>query len=123
MAQLAMSLGVPEAQTSHEDASLSTLQNALFSRPMLTEYEPAILVSEGFHLLRGRLSFRWAGFPVTSICHSARFREEGGNARFPAPTMIVREVAAFWFNFARAGAWSILNAIGVDRAKIDSILA
>jgi len=123
MAQLAESLGVPTAMMTHEDESLSTLQNALFSVPMLTPQDNAILISEGFHLLRGKLSFRWAGFPIASACHSTRFRVEGGEARFPAPTMILREVAAFWFNLGRAGAWSLLNAIGMERTKIDPLLA
>ena len=113
----AVELGIDQDLISVEDNSLSTLQNALFSVPDLPGDARLILVTEGFHLARGWLSFAWAGRPVSAICHSTRLRPE-------APVgMLIREVAAFWFNAARAGAWSILHLIGQPRERIDALLA
>ncbi len=57
MASLAQSLGVQIELISHEDRSLSTLQNALFSQPMLRGAEDILVVTDGFHLPRSWLSF------------------------------------------------------------------
>ena len=117
MQAFAIGLGVAEDRISHEDRSLSTLQNALFSVPDLPVEARLILVTEGFHLARGWLSFAWAGRPVSGVCHSTRLRPE-------APVgMMIREVAAFGFNAMRAGAWSVLHLLGQPRDQIDGLLA
>ena len=117
MKAYAIGLGIEPTRITHEDASLSTLQNALFSAPQLPHDVRLILVSEGFHLARGWLSFAWAGRPVSAVCHSTRLRPEA-----PA-RMLVREVAAFWFNGARAAVWSVLHLFGQPRDRIDALLA
>ncbi len=104
MAQLAVSLGVPADAITTENGSLSTLQNALFSKPYLNTNDRLILVTEGFHLPRAAASFWWMGMRDLHIVHSTRLRREANgsiNLR-----MIGRETAAVWFNLGRAIMWS-----------------
>jgi len=105
MANVAMTNGVPLSAISFEERSLSTLQNALFSKPMLANASSIILVSEGFHLPRAKASFWWMGYDNIHMAHSDRFRlTSSGNIN---PKMLGREALAYWFNLARAIAWSI----------------
>lgn len=60
---LLASLGVPAVDLMLEQRSLSTWQNAQFSRPMLLAYDPqrVLLVSSGVHLRRSLLYFAHFG--------------------------------------------------------------
>lgn len=118
MAAYAEQLGVPTEDIGRETRSLSTLQNALFSKPDLGDETSLILVTEGFHITRSWLSFGWAGIAPDAACHSARFRENPGQGRNGA-YMLGRELLAFWFNLARAPLWSLATALGVSRETAD----
>jgi uncharacterized SAM-binding protein YcdF (DUF218 family) len=122
MALYAQSLGVGADQITHEVASQSTLQNALFSKPFVVDAHRIILVTEGFHLIRSWLSFRWAGIPVTALCHSTGLRQSSLDGQSGPIRMLAREGLAFWFNIARAGLWSGANALGIDGPRIDGLL-
>lgn len=63
MRALAVEAGVPEASIVLEEASMSTLENAINSAPIMAErgWESALLVSDPFHLPRGLLAFRSVG--------------------------------------------------------------
>ena len=122
MALYAQGLGVPTDKTTHEDASQSTLQNALFSKPFVAETSKIILVSEGFHLIRSWLSFRWAGIRVTGLCHSTGLRQSSEDSQSGPIRMLTREVLAVWFNIGRAALWSAANTLGFDRPQIDGLL-
>src|SRR5579859_8057234 len=52
-------LGIPETDLSYEARSMTTWQNAQFTRPMLAEYAPQhmVLVTSGIHLRRALLYF------------------------------------------------------------------
>jgi uncharacterized SAM-binding protein YcdF (DUF218 family) len=113
MANLAIQMGVPAEATSWEGRSQSTLQNALFSQPMLAHAQRIRLVTEGFHLPRAWLSFRWAGDHEISLAFSERFRTATPNSRFPRVAMVLREAAAFWFNIGRVGAYGVAGLMGV----------
>lgn len=119
MAALAQKLSVPHDAISFEDRSLSTLQNALFSQPMLRDATSLRLVTEGFHLPRSWLSFKWAawhaGQPVPSIylSHSERLRQSSPKARRPQLTMVTRETGALWFNGLRLLAFEVGMLFGV----------
>lgn len=105
MAKLAQSLGVPETAATTENASLSTLQNALYSQPMLSDTQRIILVTEAFHLPRSVASFGVFGPQDIDVFMSEPIRldaDGGWDWR-----MIRREVAAIWFNALRAGAWYV----------------
>jgi uncharacterized SAM-binding protein YcdF (DUF218 family) len=115
MADLAVSLGVPAAVISYEDRSQSTLQNALFSAPQLHDATSIRLVTEGFHLPRSWLSFRWAGDWSLSLTPSERFRSMSPNSRYPGLTMVLREGVAFWFNAGRVLTYEAGGLIGVDQ--------
>ncbi|WP_421904389.1 YdcF family protein [Mameliella sp.] len=109
LARLARDKGLPDTVLSTEARSLSTLQNALFSRPYLPSEADLILVTEAFHAWRAKASFVWAGRPA-AICASP----EPGR-RLPHRTLhLVREVAAWGANILRAGAWSIGRAMGLE---------
>lgn len=60
---LLLALGVPASDLILEQSSLSTWQNAQFSRPLLLAYEPqrVLLVSSGLHLRRSLLYFAHFG--------------------------------------------------------------
>lgn len=113
MAAHAQALGVPKTATRFESRSQSTLQNAYFSIPQLTDAQSLRLVTEGFHLPRTWLSFRWAYWhlglpqPQIELSHSQRLRTESRSAIFPQITMVLREAAAFWFNGFRLAAFEL----------------
>lgn len=110
MMALAAELGVPEADQIAETRSRSTLQNALFSRPLAGDAQRVILVTEAFHLPRSWVSFRWAGFADVRLHASERVRDGG------MPGMLLRETAAIWFNAGRMIAWHIAALAGVPDA-------
>jgi uncharacterized SAM-binding protein YcdF (DUF218 family) len=71
-------LGIPDADISLESRSMSTWQNAQFSRPILAEYAPQhiVLVTSGIHLRRSLLYFRHFGIepqPVAGDWVNARW--------------------------------------------------
>ncbi|MBT0956792.1 YdcF family protein [Alphaproteobacteria bacterium KMM 3653] len=115
MAELAVSYGVPRGAVSHEDTSLSTLQNALFSQAFLPAEGHLILVTEAFHLPRSWASFKWAGGQELSLYMSER-------VRVPARRVILREVAAIGFNALRVGAWSAAHWAGLAEGTRDGWL-
>jgi len=123
MAKLAITLGVPVQATSFESRSQSTLQNALFSHPMLQDAESLTLVTEGFHLPRAWVSFKWAGDQKLHLAISERFRSASATARLPQMTMVLREALAVWFNLARALAFEIAGIFGVDDTVREDWLA
>lgn len=104
MGRMAAAQGVPETAISIEERSLSTLQNALFSKPMLQDAQSMILVTEAFHLPRARASFWWMGYQNIHTAHAGRFRRTNTN-RINL-RMLGRETIAIWFNLGRAIAWS-----------------
>ena len=122
MSLYAQELGAPRNAITEENESLSTLQNALFSYAQLKDADHVLLVSEGFHLTRSWLSFRWAGIKAAGLCHSTRFRVAGSEADHGPVGMMLREVMAFWFNFARATVWSVLNLAGKGGPATDALL-
>ena len=104
MRALALDLGVPPAAASAETRSLSTLQNALFSRPVLGPLadRPVILVSDGYHLARAWASFRWAGYPEVRLAAASAF---GVTSPAEQARHLARETLAWWFNLARVAVW------------------
>ena len=64
MRDYAIEAGVPEDAILVEDASRSTLQNALFTADIaeLDKSQPVIIVTHRYHLPRANASFQWAGF-------------------------------------------------------------
>lgn len=121
MRELAVSLGVPAAQTSAESLSKSTLQNALFSRPVLGPLAdgPVMLVTDGFHLARSWASFRWAGYPDIRLAAASAFGPP------PVTTQlrwIAREAVAWPFNILRAAAYSLASLIlGPDPDRVEML--
>ena len=121
MAALAHSLSVSEAVISHEDRSLSTLQNALFSQPILRDAGHILIVTDGFHLPRSWLSFTWAAWhvgaptPEISVAFPARLRSPSPDWPFSPVAMPLREALAVWFNLTRLAMFEVGRVAGVDR--------
>lgn len=120
MAQHAVALGVEPTRIVVETASRSTLENGLFSKPLLTEGEPVLLVTSGFHLWRSQASMAWAGLPVALSCSS---NVQTGLARIPDFGTMYREGPKWPVNVFRAGVWSIARVLGADAALPDWWLA
>lgn len=121
MRRLALSLGVPEAATSAENDSMSTLQNALLSEPILGPLarQPIILVSDGYHLGRSWASFRWAGYgPIQLYAESSL----GPMPRSDQAWRILREALAWYFNPARLALWYGAGLAGIPDTERMSLL-
>lgn len=122
MRALAIAEGVPAAATSAESLSESTAQNALFSRDTLGPLAdgPVILVSDGFHLGRAWLTFRWAGYGPPVALHAAS--AFGDQPRLMQLRRVARETLAWWFNLGRIAAWEILERVaGPDPARVEML--
>jgi uncharacterized SAM-binding protein YcdF (DUF218 family) len=67
-AELLMSLGVPETAIVQEDRSRSTEENALYTQLLMEEHgwQTALVVSDGYHLMRASWIFASAGFDFTT---------------------------------------------------------
>ena len=111
MKEAAMAAGVPEDAITIEDASQSTLQNALFSADIedLEKAAPILLVSHRYHLPRANASFRWAGFgDITNVAADP----EGG---FQLTAGLLWESVKWPLNVVRAAAASAAMAGDVPR--------
>ncbi|MCR9272655.1 MULTISPECIES: YdcF family protein [Mameliella] len=117
LARLAREKGLPDTALSLESRSLSTLQNALFSRPSLPPDADLIVVTEAFHAWRAKASFFWAGRPA-AICASP----EPGRRLPHRALFLAREVAAWGVNILRAGAWSLGHAMGLENQLPEVLL-
>lgn len=63
MAERAAEAGVPADLVRLEDRARTTLENALYTRALVSDPRvPTILVTDRYHLLRSYWIFRWAGF-------------------------------------------------------------
>ncbi len=118
MRALAVALGVPASVTAVETGARSTLQNALFSRPVLGPLAdgPVMLVTDGFHLARAWASFRWAGYRQIRLAAATAFGDEPLHRQL---RWIGREALAWWFNPARVVAFELLERVrGHDPERI-----
>ena len=120
MAARARIAGVPMAALRVEDGSHSTLQNALFSRPLLPGGK-VILVSHRYHLPRAWASFRWAGIgPVQLVPAQARAADGRLWLRSKDPWL---EAAKWPLNVARAALASALRLVGIAPVRLGPLLA
>lgn len=121
MRRLAVSLGVPEAATSAESNSRSTLQNAMFSQPILGSLakQPIILVSDGYHLGRSWATFRWVGYGPIQLYAESTF---GPMPRSSQAWRILREGLAWYFNPARLVIWYAAGLAGVPEPQRTMLL-
>lgn len=122
MAGVAISEGVPATAITVEDASHSTLQNALLSRPMLppASIGPIVIVSDGYHLARAWAIFRWAGYQPVEVSAATGF---GDGTLRERTRRVARESLAWFYNAARLTAWATLNAVGFDLPETSHLLA
>ncbi len=90
-AELLRARGVPAAAIVLEEQSRSTEENALYTRAIMDAngWETAVVVSDGYHLLRAALIFNRAGIPHTT---SPAASDPPLRSLLPA---LGREVAAF----------------------------
>lgn len=106
MAEIAREGGVPDSDIVIEGRSRSTLQNAMFSYDLIDKDEAAAvaIVTDRFHLPRSWASFKWAGDGPVILVSAERPEEpvDWDN--------LFREAPKWPLNFARAAAYSVLNA-------------
>jgi uncharacterized SAM-binding protein YcdF (DUF218 family) len=102
-------LGIPAADMSIESRSMSTWQNAQFSRPILAEYAPQhiVLVTSGIHLRRSLQYFAHFGIVPQPVAG------DWVNAR--------REVAPDTWNFMLMDA-SLHEYLGILRYRVYNLL-
>lgn len=110
MARYAATLGLPDDASLIEGRAQSTLQNAVFSYPLLPAADHLILVTEAFHLPRSFASFKWAAWeaglpsPRITLAMSEQVRRDRHNR--PNWRILLRESLAIWFNLGRAVVYS-----------------
>ncbi len=111
MAEAARNAGVPLSAILIEDASHSTLQNALFTADFeqLDKTLPIILVTQRYHMPRAVASFRWAGFDDV-----IRADADAGQG-FVFHQGLLLETVKWPFNVLRAAAASAAKAGNVPR--------
>lgn len=116
MAEAALATGMDPARLVIEPRSRSTLQNALFTADLLPPdtAPPVVLVSNRFHLMRARLSFRWAGYGEV---HVFAADDPRGYRTVRGLLRIGYEAAVGCFNLARATAASAAHALGLPRDR------
>ena len=118
MAAVAMTRGVPSDAILLEEDSQSTLQNALFSKPLLQDADSLLLVTHGYHLHRSKLSFQAIGPWEIALWSAGPFdRKPDGSISWKA---LHRETLAIWFNLARFGVWWLGTRAGLT--DIDGVL-
>lgn len=122
MAAVALEAGVPEAALDRENASRSTLQNALFSTGVLPPEEAGrvILVSDGYHLARAWASFRWAGYDPVAVAAASAF---GGGSPGDMARRLGRETLAWGFNAGRLALWGAMGLLGLKTEGMTGLLA
>lgn len=122
MRDAALAAGVPADAASTESGSRSTLENALLSRAPLGPRadQPAILVSDGYHLGRAWASFRWAGYGPVELSAATAF---GGGSAGAQAYRVGREALAWWFNIGRAILWHASGLLGLPEHERLDLLA
>lgn len=109
MAALARDEGVPASAIVAETQSESTLQNAVFTLPMLDSTRGIILVTDSFHLPRSGLSLFWAGARDIQL-----FPAYGASQTLmPSHWTIGLEAVKLWVNALRAQVYSLAGVAGV----------
>jgi uncharacterized SAM-binding protein YcdF (DUF218 family) len=111
MRDFAIAAGVPEEAILIEDASHSTLQNAMFTADLseLDKTQPIIIVTHRYHLPRANASFRWAGFE--NVVNAAADNVSG----FALTESLLWESVKWPLNAVRAAAASAAMAGDVPR--------
>lgn len=112
MADTARAAGVPPEAMVVEPRSMSTIQNAAFSLPLLPATATHLLVvSDGFHLPRAWIIFRALGAQET------RLHATSDLPRLQAFRWIGRESIAIWFNLWRASLYVGGGILGIDAER------
>jgi uncharacterized SAM-binding protein YcdF (DUF218 family) len=107
MADRARAALVPEEAIITDPKARSTLQNALFTPPLLSKTDHIILVTDGYHLPRSWVSFKLAGAQrVTLIASQTK----------PRSADLSRETVAIWFNLLRYPLYLVAQGFNIDGA-------
>lgn len=114
MAHYAITLGLPRDAAWIEAEARSTIQNAVYSLPLLPDgTRRVVLVSDAFHLPRSAVIFRLAGYPdldLFPVQHNAV-------ASLSAWRWMLRESVVTWVNAARGLAYVAGGWLGIDRER------
>jgi len=124
MLRYAASLGVPPSAMLSEGAAQSTLQNALFTLPMIPQATQITIVTEGFHLPRSWASFKWAAWELPTPAAKITLVMSEPVRRHPDGAInwhiLGRESLAIWFNAGRAVIYSGASIVGwAEEQRVD----
>ncbi|MEM1079568.1 MAG: YdcF family protein [Pseudomonadota bacterium] len=116
MAGLARTEGVPETALLVEDASHSTLQNALYTARLAPELldAPILLVTHRYHGARSVASFWWAGFEDIHLAAADPEDAVWGGAEW--------EPIKWAGNTVRAAGYSVAAGLGLGTPRLDMVL-
>ncbi len=111
----------PDLRITHEDRSLSTLQNAWFTVDQIGRLPAGtILVTDASHLFRAWAAFAWARSPALIPYPAKPFTEPFGPALLDR---LLREAAGTWLNAWRGLRYRLALRAGAVPAEADALLA
>ncbi|MGR3467425.1 MAG: YdcF family protein [Shimia sp.] len=108
MRDAAIAAGIPGKAILVETASLSTIQNALLSAPLIGE-DSYLLVTDASHLPRAWLAFRAVTHPPEALVASGQIN---------GPREVLREAAAIWFNALRGSVAGVAALLGAPQDRL-----
>ncbi len=114
MAELAKERGVPMGDIVIEPNARSTLQNVLFSMPLVPKARSVILVTDSFHLPRSWMSFNWLAAQDLTLAQSRAKDPE--HQVMPKALVLARETLAIWFNALRFPVYWATKQLNVSNA-------
>ena len=126
MSRYAIAFGLPASAILTENRAHSTLQNALFSLPLIPDAASLIVVTEAFHLPRSWTSIKWAAWeldaqsPSIALVMSEKVRRNRDGSF--NKTALFRESIAIWFNALRAIAYSAAKQSGWAEHRLEGLL-
>lgn len=120
MAELAIAEGVPRAAVRIEPAAHSTIQNAVFSLPLLPPgAQRLVIVSDAYHLPRAAALFRvFTPHEIAIFGARAAYTANGSPRNATRGEAIWREGYVVWANVARVAVYGVGRLAGLERDRI-----
>jgi uncharacterized SAM-binding protein YcdF (DUF218 family) len=120
MARVAIADGVPREAIAVEHASQSTIQNAVFSQPLLPpDARRVVLVSDAYHLPRAATLFHiFTPQEIAIYAARADYTANGSPRNATRGETIWREGYVVWANVARVTLYGAGRLFGIERETL-----